>query len=98
LLARGELTEAEPLYREALAMRRRLYHPERFPDGHPQLAQSLNNMGYLLRLRWELDKAEPFYRASLAMHQKLYPGERFPDGHPDLAGALNNLAFVLQNR
>ena len=41
----GRPQQAVELYRDALAMRRRLYPAADFPDGHPALVQSLNNLG-----------------------------------------------------
>jgi CHAT domain-containing protein len=79
-------------------MCRQLYPPARFPDGHPDLANSLNNLGSLLNQRGELARAEPLYREALAMKRQLYPPARFPDGHPDLAATLDSLGYVLQAR
>jgi tetratricopeptide (TPR) repeat protein len=96
LQARGEYARAEPFFRDALAMRQRLYPEGKYPDGHPELARSLNNLGALLLARGEYAQAEPFYHGALAMRQKLYPKGKYPDGHPDLAQSLNNLGFLLQ--
>src|SRR5260221_6746622 len=62
----------------------------RSPNGHPDLALSLNNVGLALR---DLGRAEPALEHSqqaLAMCRKLYPEKRFPDGHPYLALRLDN--------
>jgi hypothetical protein len=45
LQARGEYGRAEPFCRDALAMYRKLYPKGKYPDGHPDLARSLNNLG-----------------------------------------------------
>jgi CHAT domain-containing protein len=92
------LARAESLYRDALAMQRKLYPEDRFPDGHPDLAASLNNLGVLLQARGELARAEPLLRDAVAMRQKLYPSARFPDGHADLAVSLSNLGALLNAR
>jgi CHAT domain-containing protein/Tfp pilus assembly protein PilF len=94
----GRLDEALKLLEQAVQISRRLYPPERFPDGHPQLAMSLNNLGALLLARGQLGQAEPYYRQALVMRQKLYPAARFPEGHLDLATSLNNMGFLLQTR
>jgi CHAT domain-containing protein len=88
LQARGDLAGAEPLYRDALAMRRRLH-----PNDHPGLAVSLNNLGGLLQARGDLAGAEPLYRDALAMRRRLHPKD-----HPDLAQSLSNLGSLLQDR
>jgi CHAT domain-containing protein len=77
-------------------MRRQLYPAARFPGGHPDLAQSLNNLGGLLESRGDLAGAEPFLRDALAMRRQLYPAARFPGGHPDLAHSLSWLGYLLQ--
>ena len=79
-------------------MYRQLYPTEHYPQGHPDLATSLNNLGGLLKSRGEYAAAEPFYRDALAMRRQLYPKEHYPQGHPDLAQSLNNLGGLLQAR
>jgi CHAT domain-containing protein/Tfp pilus assembly protein PilF len=98
LYRQGKVAEALPLALEALTLRRQLYSPKRYPDGHPELAESLNNLGALRQARGELAQAEPYYREALAMRQKLCSAERYPAGHPDLATALNNLGMLLEAR
>ncbi len=98
LYNRGEYGEAEPYYRGALDMRRKLYPPEKYPDGHPQLAASLKNLGGLLDDRGEYGKAERYYRDALDMYKRLYPPEKYPDGHSDLARSLINLGSLLAKR
>jgi len=88
LQARGDLAGAEPLYRDALAMRQRL-----FQGDHPDVALSLNNLGYLVKARGDLAGAEALYRDALAMYKRLFQGD-----HPDVALSLNNLGSLLQAR
>jgi CHAT domain-containing protein/Tfp pilus assembly protein PilF len=94
----GRLAEAVKLWAQVVLIRQRLYPSERFPRGHADLAQSLNNLGFLLHARGELAQAERYFRQALAMRQKLYHLERFPAGHPDLAASLNNLGGLLNDR
>jgi CHAT domain-containing protein len=77
-------------------MRQRLYPKEKYPDGHPLLAFSLNNLGGLLWAQEEYTKVLPYAEQALAMRQRLYPKERYPDGHPYLADSLYNLGVLLQ--
>ena len=88
--------DAEKMFRQILELRRKLYPPSQFPDGHPDLAESLNNLAFLLQAQGQLTQAETLYRDALAMHQKLYPPDRFPQGHLNLVAGLNNLAELLQ--
>src|SRR5262245_58133424 len=80
----GKYAEATELHRQALAMRRGLYPREHFPQGHPDLAMSINHLAFLHDSQGEYGKAEPLYHEALAMRRGLYPRERFPQGHPDL--------------
>src|SRR5262249_29367557 len=65
--------------------------PERYPQGHPVLAISLNNLAGLLMARGEYGPAQEYYEEALAINQKLYSPEAYPQGHRDLATSLNNL-------
>ncbi|RXM19427.1 tetratricopeptide repeat protein, partial [Citrobacter sp. AAK_AS5] len=78
---RGDLAAAEPLLRETLAMRRRL-----FPGDHPYVAPGLGNLALLLQDREDLVAPEALFLESLAMRRRL-----FPDGHPSVATDLANL-------
>jgi tetratricopeptide (TPR) repeat protein len=85
----GNLNDAIPLMRKAVAMDRALYPNE----PHPDLAEVLNDMGYLLDERGDLDESEKFYREALAMYQRL-----LGDKHPYVATALENVALILQDK
>ena len=61
LKARGELDEAEPLYREVLTGAREVLGPK-----HPNTLTSVNNLGSLLQDRGDLDKAAPLMVDALA--------------------------------
>jgi hypothetical protein len=54
---------------ESLAMWRKLYPAERYPQGHPDLARSLENLGHLVEARGRLGRAQLLYREALAMNQ-----------------------------
>src|SRR5262249_40005277 len=78
----GSAEKALPFYEQALAMRRRLYPEAKYPDGHPELAASLDRMGSVLHSAGSAEKALPFYERALAMHRRLYPHAKNPDPHP----------------
>jgi tetratricopeptide (TPR) repeat protein len=80
----GSFAKAEPLCRQALAMRQQLLGKE-----HPHVATSLSNLAELYRSEGCYEEAEPLFRQVLAMRQKLLGKE-----HPDVAASLNNLAFL----
>ena len=60
LKQQGELAEAEPLYREALAARR-----EALGERHPSTLTSLNNLAALLKAMGQCDEAESLFRRVL---------------------------------
>jgi CHAT domain-containing protein/Tfp pilus assembly protein PilF len=94
--AQGEYAKAEPFFRDSLSMRLSLYPRDKYPQGHRDLIQSLNNLAALLRTQGKDAEAEPYYRDALSMCRSLYPKDQFPQGHPLLAASLNNLGFLLQ--
>ena len=80
----GRYQEAEPLLKEALAIRRK-----RLGNDHPSVAQSLNNLAVLYYETGRYQEAEPLYKEALAIYRKL-----FGNDHPDVARSLNNLAVL----
>jgi CHAT domain-containing protein/Tfp pilus assembly protein PilF len=95
LLLAGKDKEATRLLEKALTLTERLYPEDRFPDGHPFLAQILNNLAALLQAQGEYARALSCCERALAMRQKLYPEDRFKDGHPLLAESLCGLGVLL---
>jgi tetratricopeptide (TPR) repeat protein len=98
LHSQGEYGKAQGCFEEALEMRRKLYPPDRYPQGHPDLAQCLNNLGPVLQAQGEYGKAQGCFEEALEMCRKLYPPGRYPQGHPHLAQCLNNLGSVRQDQ
>jgi len=86
LRRRKAYAEAEPFYREALGIHRRLRG-----DDHPGVAVTLNNLGSLMESMQRFTEAEPFYREALRI-QRAALGER----HRDVGTTLNNLAGLLR--
>jgi tetratricopeptide (TPR) repeat protein len=76
--------DAEKLFREGLAMNRRL-----LGDKHKELATGLSNLAYVLQEKGDLSRAEATFRQALDMQREL-----FGNVHPDVALTLNNLAYV----
>ena len=54
----GEYDEAEDLFRESLAMKRRL-----LGDSHPDVATGLNNLAFVLHDSGDYSAAEPIFQA-----------------------------------
>ncbi len=95
-LGQERYAEAEELLRKALELNEARYSKERYPNGHPELARTLNNLGAVLQAESEYRQALGYHQRALAMFQALYPKERYPQGHPELARTLNNLGAVSQ--
>ena len=73
------------LLREAVAMRREMH------DGpHPQLAEALNNLGFVIDETGQNSEAEQLFREALEMKRVLLGTD-----HPEIAIGLNNVAFAL---
>jgi CHAT domain-containing protein/Tfp pilus assembly protein PilF len=98
LYGQAKLAAATERLRQALALRQRVYSRDKYPDGHPLLAESLSILGFVLKGQGAYEQAEPFYRQVLAMDQALYPKTKYPGGHPHLAASLTNLGALLKQR
>ncbi|MBC8106296.1 MAG: tetratricopeptide repeat protein [Anaerolineae bacterium] len=85
LYAQGKHADAEPLFREALEIRRRT-----LPSGHPLLANNLNDAAGMLRGQGKIAEAEPLVREALEIYRK-----SLPPNHPDLGSGACNLAILL---
>ena len=79
LYQQGRYAEATKLLEQALEMRQRLYPKDKYPQGHPDLAASLNNLGFLLRAQGEYSQALGYHKQALEMAQRLYPKDKYPD-------------------
>ena len=66
LSEQGKLAEAETLFREALAMQKKLLTSE-----HPDVARSLDGIASVFYSEQNFAEAETLYREALAMQRKL---------------------------
>jgi eukaryotic-like serine/threonine-protein kinase len=80
-------TEAEPVFRDAIARLRRVHGGD-----HSDLAFMLNNLAWGLHAMGRYDEARPLYEEALAMQQRL--GE----GLPVRGQTLNNLAGLFYDQ
>jgi tetratricopeptide (TPR) repeat protein len=82
LYAQGKYDEAEPLYQQSLAIKRKVcaihlvtsscdHSCKVLGEEHPNVAASLNNLAGLLKAQGKYDEAEPLYRQSLATWRKV---------------------------
>lgn len=84
----GKLADAEPLLRTALALYR-----ENLPGEHPDIAYSLNRLGWLLYRRYgnESQESEALLREALAIYRKT-----LDPANPELANCLNCLGMRIK--
>ena len=88
LQTQGKYDEAEPLYREALEVKR-----ETLGDRHPDTLLTINNLGGLLKGKGDLAAAEPLLREALEVQR-----ETLGDRHPDTLISMNNLGVLLEDK
>ena len=84
----GSYTEAEPLYKRALAIFEKV-----FGAGHPAVAKSLNNIAMLYTYQGRYAEAEPLYKRALTILEKALGSD-----HPDVATGFNNLAVLYSSQ
>jgi len=80
--------EAETIYRQSIAIRRKLWGEE-----HPELANTLDNLALTLKEQNKLVEAETVVREALGMQRKLLGSE-----HPDVATSLYVLGLILESQ
>ena len=83
--SQGRYTEAEPLYREALDLRKQL-----LGDNHPDVAQSLNNLASLYYYQGRYEEAEPLYLEAINIFR-----ERLGENHPHTQTVYRNYLRML---
>jgi hypothetical protein len=89
LCLQGRSAEAVATLRQSLEIRQKLYPKAKYPDGHPDLALSLSNMGLVLLWSGSAEKALPFFEQALAMWRRLYPDAQLTVYHyPERIPAL----------
>jgi eukaryotic-like serine/threonine-protein kinase len=81
---RGDLPGAESLYRQVLAVQRRLYG-----EDHPEVAQYRRALALTLIVQAKPDEAKVLLRQALASQRRV-----LPKTHPDIAATLNDLALA----
>jgi tetratricopeptide (TPR) repeat protein len=84
----GRYSEAEPLYKKALTLRKKL-----FGNDHPTVATSLNNLAWLYKAQGRYKEAEHLYQEAMQMRLNL-----LGEAHPDAAQSINNLAALYQSQ
>lgn len=98
LYAQGKVIEATNATRDALAMYRTLFPNDKYPQGHPNLSGTLNDLGFLLQQQGKFEQTEPLFREALAMRRAQFPAGTHPQGHDDIADTLNNLGGALMQQ
>jgi CHAT domain-containing protein len=86
--SQGRYSEAEPLLKQALAVRKRA-----LGETHPDVATSLNSLALLYHSQGRYSEAEPLYKQALALKIRA-----LGEAHPDVATSLNNLAGLYDSQ
>lgn len=86
--SRAAYSEADPLFRKALAARERSLGPE-----YPDTAMSLNNLALLLKDEGDLAGAHLLYERAVRICEQ-WAGPN----HPDTVTSLNNLGCLLRDQ
>ena len=81
----GKLSEAEPLFRDALRLRR-----ETLGETHPDTLQSMTNLARLLQAQGKLREAQPLFREALRGRRDVLGKE-----HADTLTSMTQLAQLL---
>ena len=84
----GEYKEAEPLYLEAMGIRRTVVG-----ENHPSFATSLNNLAGLYKSQERSAEAEPLYLQAMEICRAV-----LGENHPAFATSLNNLASLYESQ
>lgn len=87
--AAGDLDAAIPIMQSAVDMQRKM----RGKLPHPDLAEELNDLGYMRQQNGDYAAAEALFTESLAMKRVLLGEE-----HPEIAMGLNNLAYLFHDK
>ena len=92
----GSYSDAEPLFRHALAIDEKTLGPD-----HPSVARDLNNLAALLQAKGDNAAADPLYRRALAIDENVFaaddPNAADLNHHlAEVAIDLNNLAMLLR--
>src|SRR4030095_16641933 len=97
------LQEARTLLAESASLRRAGKYDQAIPPGeraieiresilgtdHPLVANSITNLGEILRFKGDYTRAEQLHKRALEIREKKLGAE-----HPDAASSLNNLAII----
>jgi CHAT domain-containing protein/tetratricopeptide (TPR) repeat protein len=89
----GKFPEAIKAHAAALEIARQLYSKEEYPDGHANIAISLDNLALSHKNQGDYAIAESLYKESFEMLRRLVKGD-----HIDVAANLNNMAMLFMDQ
>lgn len=80
------------LFQASLEEWRRIFPEQQYPQGHPQLANTLMNLGVAFSVSDDPRAAATCFEQAADMLHAIFPKEKYPQGHPLLFRCLTNLA------
>lgn len=99
---RRDFKKAEDLMLQALTIRKKVLEIPTPGDKqelrHPDMAQSLNDLGGLYRSQKRYKEAEEFIQQALTIRRAVLRWPNGPDSHPDIAQSLSNLAGLYSSQ
>ena len=95
LYQQGKYIEATNIFERVLEIRKRIY-----PEDHPDVATSLNNLAFLYNNQGRYADAEPLYIEATNLFERVLEIRKqiYPEEHPYVATSLNNLAELYRNQ
>lgn len=90
----GKLSQAESHFELASKIQQRRYPKVLYPDGHPEVARALLDLGATQTSLEKHPDASDNLLKSMKIWETVYPAEDFPQGNSELASCLNALGIV----
>ena len=90
----GNTDLAESDLRAALEIRKKVYAPDKFPNGHRDLVMNQSELGIILDAQGRQKEAIQLLVDAFQSAAKLYPQDEYPNSHVDLVKCANNMSVV----
>ncbi len=91
----GRYERAYGCYVTALTRAQEMFPESDYPQGHPLLSATIQNIATHLWLLGDTEVAAAYYQEALGMNERLYPSDAYPRGHRLLMAACMAWGNVL---